>query len=73
MAVPAGVVTPIGPVEAVAGTTAPIIVLFVTTKLVAGAPPIVTAEAFVKFTPVILTVDPGRLLVGVKLVMLAGK
>ena len=70
--VPAGVVTEIGPVEKPAGTVAPIVVLFVTTKEAAVALN-VTAEALVKFTPVILTLVPGAVLVGVNVVMLAGK
>jgi hypothetical protein len=70
--VPAGVVTEIGPVENPAGTIAPIVVLFVTTKE-AVVPLKETADAFVKFTPVILTVVPKAEFVGVKLAMLAGK
>ena len=54
------------------GTIAPIVVLFVTTKD-AAVPLKETAEAFVKFNPVILTVVPGAELVGVKLTMFAGK
>lgn len=61
-----------GPVENPAGTIAPMIVLLVTKK-VAAVPLNETAEALVKLTPVILTVVPGAVLVGVKLVMLAGK
>ena len=72
LVVPAGVATEIGPVERPAGTIAPMVVLFVTTKG-ATVPLKETAEAFVKFTPVILTLVPGAELVGVNVVMFAGR
>src|SRR5437899_6068109 len=71
VAVPAGVVTLIGPVVAPLGTVAEIVVEEVAEKL-ALVPLKVTAEAPVKFVPLIVTVNPTGPLVGVKLVMVGG-
>src|SRR5437899_3363505 len=68
VAVPPGVVTLMGPVVAPLGTVAEIVVEEVTEKL-ALVPLKVTAEAPVKFVPLIVTVNPTCPLVGVKLVM----
>ena len=57
-AVPPGVVTEIPPVTSPGGTTAVIVVLFTTVKLVALVTLNTTAEALVKFLPVIVTVVP---------------
>ena len=54
-----------------AGTIAPIVVLFVTTKL-AGVPLKVTLLALVKLSPLIRTVEPEGEFVGLKLLILAG-
>jgi hypothetical protein len=67
-AVPAGVVTPRGPVVAPAGTVAWIAVSEVTVN-VAALPLNVTAVAPMKFAPLIVTLVPTRPLEGVKLVM----
>ena len=72
MAVPAGAVTLIGPVITPPGTVAPRVVLLVTLKL-ADNPLKLTAVAPRKFWPLTVTLLPGRLLVGEKLVMLAGR
>jgi len=48
-------------------------VLLATAKALAGILLKLTAEAFVKFLPLIWTMVPTAPLVGVKLVMLAGK
>jgi hypothetical protein len=66
VAVPPGVVTLSGPVVAPAGTVAWIAVLDVTVK-VAAVPLNRTAEAPVKFVPLIVTLAPVGPLVGVKL------
>jgi hypothetical protein len=63
---PAGVVTLILPVIAPARTLALIRVADETVKLVAAAPPKLTALASVKFVPVIVTTVPTGPLVGVK-------
>lgn len=55
------------------GAVAPIFVLLATAKLVAGIPLKLTADALVKFWPLICTSVPAAPLVGKKLVMLAGK
>jgi len=65
VAVPAGVVTPIGPVVAPAGTVAWIALSEVTVKL-ALAPLNATAVAPVSFVPLIATLVPTGPLVGVK-------
>jgi len=52
---------------------APMVVLFVQAKLVAGIPLKVTAEALVKLLPVILTRVPAAPLLGVKLMIEAGR
>ncbi len=70
---PAGVKSAIGPVTTPAGTLAPMVVLLVIWKLVAGTPPKVMFVVPMKLFPVIFTVVPGGLLVGVKLVIAAGK
>src|SRR5438309_10722150 len=69
VAVPADVVTRIGPVVAPLGTVAVITVSEVTVKLAALTPLNVTAVAPVKAVPVIVTVFPTCPLVGVKLVI----
>ena len=70
VAVPAGTVTAIGPVDPVAGI-AVICVLELTTKEAALVPPKVTAVAPVKFVPVITTgVVFSHPLAGVKLLIL---
>ena len=66
---PDGGDTEIGPVDAFVGTVAWMLVLFKTAKLVALTLPNATAEAPVKFTPVIVTFVFGRPVVGVKLVI----
>ena len=73
LVVPNGVVMVMTPEATPGGATAPMVVLFVTAKLEAGIPLKLTAEAFVKLTPVILTIVPAAPLAGVKLVMLAGR
>lgn len=70
--VPPGPSTVIGPVDAPAGTTAPMVVLLVTTKLAAGVPLNRTAVALVKLTPVMVTFVPGKPCVGAKLVTAGG-
>ena len=70
---PAGVVTLIGPLLTADGTVATRFVLFVGGMKLAGAPLKLTALAPRRFWPVTVTVLPGGLLVGLKLVMLAGK
>jgi hypothetical protein len=69
VAVPAGVVTLTGPVVAVAGTVAWMVVSEVTENVVAFTPLNVTAVAPVKLAPVIVTVVPLVPLVGEKLVI----
>ena len=63
----------IGPVTTPAGTTAPMVVLLLTTKPDALVPLKETAVAPVKLLPVILTVEPAALFVGVKLVIDGGR
>ena len=70
---PNGVVTLMIPELTPAGATAPIVLLFVTVKLVAGMPLKLTAEAPVKLVPVILTIVPAAPFVGVNPVMTAGR
>jgi hypothetical protein len=55
------------------GAIAPMVVLFVTKKLVAGIPLKVTVEALVKLFPVIFTIVPAAPFVGVKLMIEAGR
>jgi len=69
VAVPPGVVTPIGPVTAPEGTVAVICVDELTVKDVADTPPKVTEVAPVRFVPVITTLAPTAPLVGEKLVI----
>ena len=71
--VPACVVTRIGPVTIVAGTVAPIVVLLLTLKLVAGVPLNDTALAPIKFVPEITIRLPAGLLLGENRVMKAGR
>lgn len=69
---PPGVVTATSALPAVlAGVYATICVAEFTVKLAAGVPPKVTADAFVKFVPVIVTLVPPAVepLVGVRLVI----
>jgi hypothetical protein len=68
VAVPPGVVTPIGPVVAPLGTVAAIAVADVTAKL-ALTPLKVTAVAPLKFVPSIVTLAPAAPLVGEKLII----
>src|SRR5438445_5494863 len=72
VAVPPGVFTLSGPVVAPLGTVAEIEVAEVTVKFVALVPLNRTAEAPVKFVPVICTVVPTEPLVGEKLVIVGG-
>ena len=65
VAVPPGVVTDTIP-SAPAPTTAVIIVEDITVKLFAGIPPKLTADAPVRFNPVIVTVLPVPVAKGVK-------
>jgi hypothetical protein len=69
VAVPAGVVTAMGPVTAVVGTVAVICVAEVTVKVVAATPPKVTDVAPVNAPPVIVTTVPTLPLVGEKLLI----
>ena len=69
---PAGAVTLMGPVITPTGTVAPRVVLLVTLKL-ADSPLKLTADAPRKFWPVTVILLPWRLLLGEKLVMLAGR
>jgi hypothetical protein len=71
LAVPAEVVTLIGPVIAPAGTVAVIAVAEFTVKL-ALVPLNITAVAPVKFVPLIVTLVPTAPLLGVKLVTVGG-
>src|SRR5947208_4679450 len=71
LAVPSGVVTPIGPLVAPAGTVAVIVVAEPTVKL-ALVPLNSTALAPVKLVPLIVTLVPTGPLPGVKLVMVGG-
>ena len=71
LAVPAEVVTLIGPLVAPAGTVAVIVVAEATVKL-ALAPLNSTAVAPVKLVPLIVTLVPTGPLAGVKLVMVGG-
>jgi hypothetical protein len=71
VAVPAGVVTLIGPVVAPAGTVARSELSETTVKLAPTALK-VTAVAPVKFVPLIVTLAPTAPLVGVKLVIVGG-
>ena len=61
--------TEIKPVDAFVGTVAWILVLFMTVKLAAFTLPNITAEAPVKFIPVITTFVVGPPLGGLKLVI----
>src|SRR3989449_10232299 len=72
VAVPPGVVTPIGPVVAPAGTCAWMAVAEFTVKPGALTPLKVTAVAPLKFVPLIATLVPAGPLVGVKLVIVGG-
>src|SRR5207237_8017547 len=71
VAVPAGVVTPIGPVVAPVGRVVGIEVDEFTVKL-AATPLMVTDVTPVKFVPVIVTLVPAGPLVGEKLVIVGG-
>src|SRR5205807_2445808 len=71
LAVPPGVVTLIGPLEAPAGTVAWIAVAELTVKLAPVAPNC-TAVAPVKFVPLIVTLVPAGPLLGAKLVIVGG-
>jgi hypothetical protein len=71
LAVPAGLVTLIGPVAAPAGTVAVIVVAEFTVKL-ALVPLNSTAVAVVKFVPLIVTLVPTGPLLGVKLATVGG-
>jgi hypothetical protein len=64
--VPASVMTAIGPVVAVGGTTATRVVALVTVKVGARTPWTVTVCTFTKFVPVTVTEVPGWPLVGAK-------
>jgi hypothetical protein len=64
--VPASVMTAIGPVVAVGGTTATRVVAFVTVKVSASTPLNVTVCTFTKLAPVTVTEVPGWPLVGAK-------
>src|SRR5207247_8159883 len=72
VAVPPEVVTLIGPLVAPLGTVAEIVVAEVTVKFVALVPLKRTAEAPVKFVPLICTVVPTGPLVGEKLLIVGG-
>src|SRR5207247_2499415 len=71
LAVPSGVVTPIGPLVAPAGTVAVIVVAEPTVKL-AFVPLNCTPVTPVKFVPLIVTLVPTGPLAGVKLVIVGG-
>jgi hypothetical protein len=71
LAVPAGLVTLIGPLVAPVGTVAVIVVAEFAVKL-ALVPLNRTAEALVKLVPLMVTVAPGGPLVGVKLETVGG-
>jgi hypothetical protein len=71
VAVPPGVVTPIGPIVALAGTVAWIVVAEFTVKP-ALTPLNVTAVAPVKLAPLMVTLLPAGPLAGVKLVTVGG-
>ena len=72
--VPANVMTAIGPLVAVGGTTAMSVVGFVTVKVGARTPLKITVCTFTKFVPVTVTEVPGCPLVGVNPVTVgAGK
>ena len=62
-----------GPVIGLAGTTALIELLLVTVKSDAATPLKPILEASTKLVPRIVTLAPGAALVGVKLVILAGR
>src|SRR5436190_2587839 len=66
VAVPAGVVMPIGPVTAPGGTVTPICVVELTVKLGAFTPPKRTAVVPSRFAPVTVTVEPTAPVVGEK-------
>jgi hypothetical protein len=72
VAVPAGLVTVMGPVVAPAGTVAVICVLLLTVK-VAATPLKRTSVVPVKFVPVMMTEAPMRPEVGEKLAMVGGR
>jgi hypothetical protein len=72
VAVPPGVVTEIIPL-APAPRTALICVGEMIVKLAAAVPPKLTAETPIKFVPLIVTVPPAPILVGVKLLMVGTK
>jgi hypothetical protein len=72
VAVPAGVVTLIGPVVAPAGTSALIVMSETTKKRVLGAVLKRTSVAPVKFVPWMVTVPPARPPSGAKLVIVGG-
>jgi hypothetical protein len=67
--VPAGVVMLIVPVTAPVGTVAVTSVLDFTLNSVAATPPKVTAEVWLRLTPVMVTLVPTGPLAGVKLVI----
>jgi len=69
VAVPPGAVTRSGPVDATAGTVAWMAVSDVTVNVAALAPLNVTADAAVKFRPLIVTTVPTGPLAGAKLVI----
>jgi hypothetical protein len=71
LAVPAGLMTLIGPLVAPVGTVAVIVVAEFAVKL-ALVPLNRTAEALVKLVPLMVTVAPGGPLVGVKLETVGG-
>src|SRR5205807_474774 len=71
LAVPSGVMTLMGPLEAPAGTLAWIAVAELTVKLAPVAPNC-TAVAPMKFAPLIVTLVPAGPLPGVKLVIVGG-